>query len=439
MVDCVLAETCKLSQGPHGRGITATVDLFPGKLVYKEPAFAFVPFDGLLFSGLSSQSVQRCIHCFGKQEQVGDLSQCEDCWVKYCQNCESDLFKYHSLECPLMFVFYKYIQGNSSMLLLLLRVLIVKTYDSSGYEKILGLQSNIDKLSEEIASMRPAFDLLLNLIPNELKVDMETMEILLAIILTNTWSIDNGFGIYTKSSYFNHSCNPNVFVSHIGGGEIEIRAINDIQPEDELFAFYCKSFYNSRENRRKYLADSKKFNCNCERCTNGDHFTTAWKCKKCDSGYIVRNENWECTMCVKGEKIDFDKMESALLSMYEDGFYNSDIEQKIQSLQNVLFTFGNQLHKHHYILYKVKHSLSRWAEERSDALEFCKEIVDMGENVYPKYWKEHGTNLFQLGHLYRSLDDPEQAQLSYKEALLQYTICLGKNHPETLRLNSYID
>ena len=73
------------------------------------------------------------------------------------------------------------------------------------------------------------------------------------------------YGLWYYPSLFNHSCIPNCFV--FGFGDILIiTALNDIEPNSELFISY---FYNNDmpyDKRQEYLKQFHNFDCYCELC-----------------------------------------------------------------------------------------------------------------------------------------------------------------------------
>ena len=74
----------------------------------------------------------------------------------------------------------------------------------------------------------------------------------------------NSNGLWYYPSLFNHSCIPNCF--NFGFGDILIIiALNDIEPNSELFTsyFYYDMLYDKRQ---EYLKNNYNFDCYCELC-----------------------------------------------------------------------------------------------------------------------------------------------------------------------------
>ena len=74
-----------------------------------------------------------------------------------------------------------------------------------------------------------------------------------------------GFGLFPLCSILNHSCYPNcIYVSE--GRRMCMRVIRDVREGEELTVNYV-GLYASLEARRRELRESKKFVCECRRCT----------------------------------------------------------------------------------------------------------------------------------------------------------------------------
>lgn len=77
-----------------------------------------------------------------------------------------------------------------------------------------------------------------------------------------------GAGIFTLQSCFNHSCDPNAYVSYTGTHEIAVVAKRDISPGEEVTITYIPDLFLVVEDasaRRKRLAQYY-FVCECARC-----------------------------------------------------------------------------------------------------------------------------------------------------------------------------
>eukprot|EP00696_Hemimastix_kukwesjijk_P011216 gnl/Hemi2/2407_TR848_c0_g1_i1.p1 gnl/Hemi2/2407_TR848_c0_g1~~gnl/Hemi2/2407_TR848_c0_g1_i1.p1 ORF type:complete len:331 (-),score=43.83 gnl/Hemi2/2407_TR848_c0_g1_i1:170-1162(-) len=98
----------------------------------------------------------------------------------------------------------------------------------------------------------------------------EYLSSLVAHLLCNgfgIWNSDNdcyGYAIYPTSSFYNHSCDPNVGRVQVGTS-LEFYTLRDILPNEEL----CISYIDPRltkDQRVSYLQQDYMFECGCERC-----------------------------------------------------------------------------------------------------------------------------------------------------------------------------
>lgn len=92
-------------------------------------------------------------------------------------------------------------------------------------------------------------------------------------------------GIFPTIARFNHSCIPSAeFSWNEKAGKQEIRAIRDIQAQEEITLCYFTSKWQLEplETRRQYLQDCYGFACNCKVCQPSDAEAAAkdWKKRK---------------------------------------------------------------------------------------------------------------------------------------------------------------
>jgi len=89
-----------------------------------------------------------------------------------------------------------------------------------------------------------------------------------------------GYGVYPISSFYNHSCWPNIsFKTNFGGvPQLEFFTVSHIPKNGELTISYI-DLLDSVTNRRDLLKDKYFFDCQCERCLlhlshQPDHYLT---------------------------------------------------------------------------------------------------------------------------------------------------------------------
>ncbi|KAG0174326.1 SET and MYND domain-containing protein 3 [Apophysomyces sp. BC1034] len=79
-----------------------------------------------------------------------------------------------------------------------------------------------------------------------------------------------GEGTYPIGALFNHSCRPNA-VAMFDGAHLIIKAIEDIEPGDEITIAYVDTVH-SRTYRQASLREKYFFDCNCVRCSEDPTF-----------------------------------------------------------------------------------------------------------------------------------------------------------------------
>ncbi|KAJ1610045.1 SET domain-containing protein [Cryptosporidium canis] len=110
-----------------------------------------------------------------------------------------------------------------------------------------------------------------------------------------------GWGLFSYSSLFNHSCDPNCdFIgvnpaSDCSSTVIDLRASRNIKKDEEITINYVE-LYDTRRNRIKSLLQTKHFICECERCTapfqsSTDSLIQGFVCSKCYRISDLENNN----------------------------------------------------------------------------------------------------------------------------------------------------
>ncbi|GJP86983.1 hypothetical protein CLOP_g16957 [Closterium sp. NIES-67] len=78
-----------------------------------------------------------------------------------------------------------------------------------------------------------------------------------------------GTGVYLLASFFNHDCDPNVDISWPSDATAVLRARRDIEAGEHLTITYLDSSLG-RKARQRHLKEAYGFDCNCQRCQQGD-------------------------------------------------------------------------------------------------------------------------------------------------------------------------
>ncbi|MED6270724.1 hypothetical protein CHARACLAT_013257, partial [Characodon lateralis] len=87
-----------------------------------------------------------------------------------------------------------------------------------------------------------------------------------------------GVGLYPSLSLLNHDCRPNC-VMVFEGTRLQLRAVQDISPKEELTISYIETL-SLAEERQRQLDEQYHFICCCKRCdSKKEHFGLLW-CSK---------------------------------------------------------------------------------------------------------------------------------------------------------------
>ncbi|BES89117.1 SET domain [Nesidiocoris tenuis] len=121
-------------------------------------------------------------------------------------------------------------------------------------------------------------------------------------------------GLFPLAAMMNHNCTPNTrsccttgTPSHSCDYRMLVIASRPIAKGAEILTSYCPLMW-SNSLRRPYLAYSKHFICNCQRCCDPTEFETYLQATKCQCGGIMLpldslnfNSEWSCCGCGKRE------------------------------------------------------------------------------------------------------------------------------------------
>lgn len=105
-----------------------------------------------------------------------------------------------------------------------------------------------------------------------------------------------GAGLFPIFGLLSHSCVPNAVFSSIGHGRMALRAIRPIKANGEIAVSYVDLF-QSRQQRRMELFQTKHFMCQCARCTDEayaafpqDRFLDFPLCPRCTQEVAIPEE-----------------------------------------------------------------------------------------------------------------------------------------------------
>ena len=134
-----------------------------------------------------------------------------------------------------------------------------------------------------------------------------------------------GIGVYASSSMISHSCDCNSIKIALGS-QIVIYSIKPLIKGEEVTITYGPHYQkNTLKDRRRMLATSYLFHCECNACKNGwENLHYAYRCDSCEDGAVVWFEcgGGYCTRCEKQFSVDseilrqtFERSENAQTSL----------------------------------------------------------------------------------------------------------------------------
>eukprot|EP00759_Apiculatamorpha_spiralis_P007273 PhF_6_TR14267/c0_g1_i1/m.22946 len=126
--------------------------------------------------------------------------------------------------------------------------------------------------------------------------DFNAMRIMEVDFRVSEGNFKTGTALYVGASRLNHSCVPNSVQWFLDDGEkgvVEVRALEDITFDSEIFITYCPP-YGPKEERCKKL----KFECKCERCVDeGVEPSGMLFCARCNIELPLGQSSYLCPSC----------------------------------------------------------------------------------------------------------------------------------------------
>lgn len=297
-----------------------------------------------------------------------------------------------------------------------------------------------------------------------------------------------GLGLYPLGAIFNHSCHPNCL--YVNEGKLLVfRCVRPVKKGEELTVNYV-SLYQSRNQRRKDLLQSKNFLCNCSRCSlqptteaeklvcTNDQYIQGIICtstQRCAGIYrpttlscsllpeervdvdFTHGEMWVCSEC--GDKqqwyptLQEIEKKAGIAKEAALEIYASDVSlaSKREILEKYMTTYSkNILHHTHWFFHDIYLCLINLCARLHDArarLDYARACVACVEAVFPANFLVNA-NLYKV--LSFSVDSvlegrqgpPPPAKileryLQEKKGALQhcldiYRVCCGEQHSYTL-------
>ncbi|KAM8894816.1 histone-lysine N-methyltransferase SMYD3 isoform 1-T1 [Spinachia spinachia] len=404
-----------------GNGLRATVRIGRGELVYSaEPLACCV-----------SKKLARdvCHYCFSRRENLLRCSQCK--MARYCNiTCQKRAWSGHKRECKCLQSLRPRVPTDSVRLAARLIFALLSPSKSSS-DELYTLEEHESHLSSMSENKKHGLSQLASML--ELYVQQEVPDLegasalppscrepfsLIAKVTCNCFTISDGelqeigVGLYPSLSLLNHDCRPNCVTVFVGT-ELQLRAVRDIDPEEELTISYIETL-SSTEERRRQLEDQYHFTCRCQHCDSQDK-----------DGLVL-----------SGHKSTWGPLKEALPRL-EGLKAESDWQALLEGCSRLLTTVGRDVSDEN--LYKLR--MTDLAADACIQLGHWEEAVGYGEKtlpVYSHYYPEphpvHGVQLLRVGKLQHYLQRVEDALDTFKRAHRIMKLTHGDDHPMTADL-----
>ncbi|XP_026234801.1 histone-lysine N-methyltransferase SMYD3 [Anabas testudineus] len=405
-----------------GNGLRTTARIKRGELLFSEEPLA------CCVSSKVSRAV--CHRCFTRHETLLRCSQCK--MARYCGiNCQKQAWPDHKRECKCLQSLLPRIPTDSVRLAARLIFSLLSPSKGSS-EELYTLEeheSHLSSMSEQkkqgLLQLASMLELYLQQEAPNLAQEIPSLPpscrdplSLIAKVTCNCFTISDGelqeigVGLYPSLSLLNHDCRPNC-VMVFEGAKLQLRAIRDINPEEELSISYIETL-SLTEDRQRQLEDQYHFTCHCQRCDSKDK---------------------EELMLI-GEEATWQKLKEALPRL-EGLKAESDWKTLLDSCSHLLSTVCGDVPDEN--LYKLR--MTDMALDASIHLGHWEEALTYGErtlSVYRQYYPDphpvHGVQLMRVGKLQHYLEHIEDALDTFKQAYQIMKITHGEDHPLTTDL-----
>lgn len=206
-----------------------------------------------------------------------------------------------------------------------------------------------------------------------------------------------------------HSCVPNCTYSFDTkhGYKIRVKAGKDIKRGEHLKIMYTHMLWGT-QTRREHLKSTKYFACKCERCSDPTELGTYFSALKCIGTDLAscggvqlpldpldEFSDWACDRCSVHISSD---QQSFIIAQMSDEVDAATIDRKsnVKELENLIDKFLQLLHKNHYHLFTIKHTLIQlyghqpgyYPNQMSDELlqkkiDICRELLEVVDIIDP--------------------------------------------------------
>ncbi|KAG1971576.1 N-lysine methyltransferase SMYD2 [Pimephales promelas] len=238
-----------------------------------------------------------------------------------------------------------------------------------------------------------------------------------------------GSAVFQDVALMNHSCSPNVIVTY-KGTVAEVRAVQEINPEDEIFNSYIDLLYPT-EDRIERLKDSYFFTCDCKECTSKSKDKAKMEIRQKLSTPPEEEEITQMVLYARNIIEEFRrakhyKTPSELLEICE------------LSLEKMGSIFAETNVYMLHMMYQAM-GVCLYMQDWDGAMKYGEKIVQPYSVHYPPYSLNVASMYLKLGRLYLGLERSAQGVKALKKALAIMDIAHGKDHPYIAEIKKEIE
>ncbi|XP_055770198.1 N-lysine methyltransferase SMYD2-A-like [Salvelinus fontinalis] len=403
-----------------GRGLRAVKHFAVGDLVFVCPAYSYVL--------TVNERGAHCEYCFTRREGLSKCGRCKQAY--YCEmDCQKGDWPMHKLECTAM-CSYGENWCPSETVRLVARIIMKQkvTTERSQSERLLLLsefEAHLDKLDSEKNEMNQTDIAALHHFYSK-HIDFpddQTLTVLFGQVNCNGFTIEDeelshlGSAVFPDVALMNHSCSPNVIVTY-KGTEAEVRAVQDIQPGDEVFNSYIDLLYPT-DDRNERLRDSYFFTCVCDECATRSKDGAKMELRKSSSPpemeEVRKMVHYARNVIEEFRRAKHYKTPSDLLEICELS------QEKMSSV----FADTNVYMLH--MMYQAM-GVCLYMQDWDGAMSYGEKIIQPYSVHYPAYSLNVSSMYLKLGRLYLGLERKTQGIKALKKAIAIMEVAHGKDH-----------
>uniref|UniRef100_A0A8C5GWP4 [histone H3]-lysine(4) N-trimethyltransferase n=1 Tax=Gouania willdenowi TaxID=441366 RepID=A0A8C5GWP4_GOUWI len=400
----------------RGRGLRALRHFSVGELLFSCPAYSYVL--------TVNERGAHCEHCFTRREDLFKCGKCKQAY--YCNvECQRGDWPMHKLECMAMCA-YGENWCPSETVRLVARIIMKQrvTTERTLSEKVLLLkefESHLDKMDSEKDEIVQADIAALH--------HFYSKHISHRFLFFFFWAVSIFNDVLSRVVFFflsvalmNHSCSPNVIVTYKGTAA-EVRAVQEINPGEEIFNSYIDLLYPT-EDRKERLLESYFFTCQCTECTTKSKDKAKMEIRKLS----LPPEPEEIQSMVRYAKNIIEEFRRAKHYKNILHIFPSELLEMCELSQEKMGAiFGDTNVYMLHMMYQAM-GVCLYMQDWDGAMSYGEKIVQPYSVHYPAYSLNVASMYLKLGRLYLGLERKTQGVKALKKALAIMEVAHGKEH-----------